>query len=152
MSAQGRVDAWRTGMAMVAARPFTGVGAGAFMVAWPEFAPGDVGAARTEHNTFIELLAELGIPALLLFAAALCSGIFGVSRAAQTTYLKPYARGVQCGLAAFAICSLWGGIAFTWPVYLLLGASAAIHKLSAENAVPIADAARARYRLAAGAA
>jgi O-antigen ligase len=148
MSAQGRVDAWRTGMNMVAARPFTGVGAGAFMAAWPDFAPGDVGPIRTEHNTFVQLLAELGIPALMLFVFALCAGIFGVSRAARTAYLAPYARGVQCGLAGFAICSLWGGIAFTWPIYLLLGASFAISRLAAENAVPIADVARARHRLA----
>jgi len=148
MSAQGRVDAWRTGMNMVAARPLTGVGAGAFMVAWPEYAPGDAGPVRTEHNTFVQLVAELGIPALALFAFALCAGILGVSRAARTAYLQPYARGVQCGLAAFAICGLWGGIAFSWPVYLLLGASFAVSRLAAEPAVPLADVARARLHLA----
>jgi O-antigen ligase len=147
LSAQGRVDAWRTGLNMAASRPFTGVGAGAFMVAWPDYAPGDVGPVRTEHNTFVQLLAELGIPALLLFGFALCAGIFGVSRAARTPYLGPYARGVQCGLAGFAICSLWGGIAFSWPVYLLLGASFSIGRLAAVKATTIADAARERHRL-----
>src|SRR5439155_268495 len=41
LSAQGRVDAWRTGLNIAAQRPWTGVGAGAFMIAWPDFAPGD---------------------------------------------------------------------------------------------------------------
>jgi O-antigen ligase len=148
MSAQGRIDAWRTGMNIAAARPLTGVGAGAFVVAWPDFAPGDAGPARTEHNTFVQLVAEIGIPALCFFVLALVAGALGVSRATRTADLASYARGVQCGLAAFAVCSVWGGIAFSWPVYLLLGASVAIRRLAAEEEVPVADVARARHRLA----
>jgi O-antigen ligase len=148
MSAQGRIDAWRTGMNMVNERPLTGVGAGAFMVAWPEYAPGDAGPARTQHNTFVQLVSELGLPGLLMFILALVAGVFGVSRAAKTAYLSSYARGVQCALAGFAVCSVWGGIAFSWPIYLLLGASFAIHRLAQEEAVPLADVALARHRLA----
>jgi O-antigen ligase len=148
MSAQGRIDAWRTGMKIMEERPLTGVGAGAFMVAWPEYAPGDAGPARTQHNTFVQLVSELGLPGLLFFVAALVAGSLGVSRAARTAYLSSYARGVQCGLAGFAVCSVWGGIAFSWPIYLLLGASFAIHRLAEEDAVPLADVARARHRLA----
>ena len=48
-SAQGRIDAWRTGLNMVAARPLTGVGAGAFVLAWPEYAPGRRG--RGAHGS-----------------------------------------------------------------------------------------------------
>jgi O-antigen ligase len=140
MSARGRVDAWRTGLAIAADRPWTGVGAGAFVVAWPDYAPGDAGAARTEHNTFIQLIGELGIPALLLFVIALVAGVLGISRAARDPRLAPYARGVQCGLAGFAVCSLWGGIAFTWPVYLLLGFSLAAARLARSEPVAIAEA------------
>jgi neutral ceramidase len=46
-SAQGRIDAWRTGLNVMRGRPLTGVGAGAFPLAWAEYAPGDAGAART---------------------------------------------------------------------------------------------------------
>ena len=129
VSAAGRVDAWRTGLNMLAERPLTGVGSGAFMVAWPTFAPGDVGPARTEHNTFIQMASELGIPGLALFLAAFIAGALGLSRATKVPQLKPYARGIQCGLAGFAVCSLSGGLAFTWPLYLLLGVSAATSRL-----------------------
>ena len=130
-SAKGRIDAWRTGMNMAKDRPMTGVGAGAFMIAWPEYAPGDAGQVRSEHNTFVQLIAELGIPALLLFLVALAAGVLGVSRAGRArTTLAPYARGVQCGLAGFAVCSIWGGIAWSWPVYLLLGLSFATRRLA----------------------
>lgn len=139
LSARGRIDAWRTGLEMARERPLTGVGAGAFMIAWPDFAPGDVGPVRTEHNTFIQLIGELGFPGLLLFLVALSAGILGVSRAARTPEYGCYARGLQCGLAGFAVCSLSGGLAFTWPVYLLLGASFATARLSrAAETVPIA--------------
>ena len=148
MSARGRLDAWRTGMNMVEERPWTGVGAGAFMVAWPDFAPGDAGPVRTEHNTFVQVSSELGIPALLFFVGALAAGILGVSRAAKTERLSPYARGAQCGLAGFAVCSLWGGIAFSWPLYLLLGVSVAIHRFALEQQLPVADVLLARHRLA----
>jgi probable O-glycosylation ligase (exosortase A-associated) len=142
VSARGRVDTWRTGLNMAAERPMSGVGAGAFVVAWPSFAPGDAGPARTEHNTFIQLLAELGIPGLTLFLAAFVAGVLGVSRAARQPRLAPYARGVQCGLTGFAICSVSGGIAFSWPFYLLLGISVAARGLrSPAQPLPIAQAA-----------
>jgi probable O-glycosylation ligase (exosortase A-associated) len=131
VSARGRIDAWRTGLNIAKERPFTGVGAGAFMIAWPEFAPGDAGEVRTQHNTFIQLLSELGIPAILLFVTALLGALFGMRRASKlNSSLQPYARGIQCGLVGFAICSIWGGIAFTWPIYLLLALAFAARRIS----------------------
>jgi O-antigen ligase len=122
MSARGRYDAWRTGINMVKDRPLSGVGAGAFMIAWPEYAPGDAGDVRSEHNTFVQLIAELGIPALLLFLGAVIAGAVAAARAARPPGpVQPLARGVQCGLIGFALCSVFGGIAWTWPIYLLLG-------------------------------
>jgi O-antigen ligase len=129
ISARGRLDAWRTGLNMAAERPLSGVGAGAFVIAYPTFAPGDAGPARTEHNTFIQLLAELGLPGLLLFLGAFVAGVLGVSRATHVYRLAPYARGVQCGLAGFAVCSMSGGIAFSWPIYFLLGLAVATRRL-----------------------
>ena len=133
VSARGRIDAWRTGINIAKERPFTGVGAGAFMIAWPEFAPGDAGEVRTQHNTFVQLLSELGIPALLLFIVALGAGALGLKRASRASgTLSPYARGVQCGLAGFAVCSIWGGIAWTWPIYLLLGLAFAARHIAGD--------------------
>lgn len=142
MSARGRVDAWRTGMEIAKARPLSGVGAGAFMIAWPDFAPGDAGPPRTEHNTFIQLVGELGFPALALFLIALATGLVGAARATKTK-LEPWARGVQCGLVGFAVCSLWGGLAFTWPLYLLLGAAWGVQRIARREAAAAPVTARA---------
>jgi putative inorganic carbon (HCO3(-)) transporter len=132
VSARGRIDAWRTGLNIAKERPFTGVGAGAFMIAWPQFAPGDAGEARTQHNTFIQLLSELGIPALFLFVGAIAAGVLGMRRAVKrASSLQPIARGVQCGFIGFVVCSIWGGIAWSWPVYLMLGMAFAARRISA---------------------
>jgi len=153
-SAQGRIDAWRTGWNVTQARPFTGVGAGAFPLAWPEFAPGDAGPPRTAHNTFIQLLAETGLPALALFVSALAAAFLGLRKLTnvrsinrQTSRNSDYyvavpiylsnvrsisaeaatlAAAVQVGLAGFVVCSLTGGYAYSWPLYLLLGLAAAL--------------------------
>lgn len=130
VSTRGRVDAWRTGMNILADRPLTGVGAGAFVVAWPEFAPGDAGAARTTHNTFIQLTSELGVGALLLLGLAIFLALRTLARAFADPTLEPYARGVQCGLAGFAVCSMSGGLAFSWPLYILLGLAVSIGNIA----------------------
>jgi putative inorganic carbon (HCO3(-)) transporter len=136
-SAQGRIDAWRTGMNMFKERPFSGVGAGAFMIAWPDFAPGDAGEVRTQHNTFIQLVSELGLPAILLFVTALGAAALGLKRAARArTSLSPLARGVQCGLVGFVLCSIFGGIAWTWPVYLLIGLGVATKNIAIAQGIP----------------
>jgi O-antigen ligase len=126
-SARGRIDAWRTGVNVFAARPLTGVGAGAFMLAWPEYAPGDAGPPRTEHNTFVQIAAETGLPSLCCFVGALVAAALGMRRAARpSSGLSVAARAVQVGISGFVVCSLTGGLAFSWPLYLLLGLAVAI--------------------------
>jgi probable O-glycosylation ligase (exosortase A-associated) len=139
VSAKGRFDAWRTGMSIAAERPLTGVGAGAFQVAWPTFAPGDAGPARTEHNTLVQLIAELGLPGLALFLVALGTAILGVTRRSRAS-LDAHLRGVQVGLAGFAVCSVTGGLALSWPLYLLLGLAVAAERLRARRPVPFKGA------------
>jgi O-antigen ligase len=134
-SAQGRIDAWRTGINIMKGRPLTGVGAGAFPLAWGEFAPGDAGEARTAHNTFIQVVGETGIPSFALFVGAIALGLLGLTRTAKMAAalgtpdgdrIAIVARSVAIGLAAFVSCSLTGGLAYTWPLYFLLGLAAAV--------------------------
>ena len=148
-SAQGRIDAWRTGWNVMKALPLTGVGAGAFALAWPEYAPGDAGAPRSAHNTFVQVVAETGLPSLLAFGGALLAAALGLSRpakplgrvvalagdAAAKVWRRQtvLARSVQVGLGGFAVCSLTGGHAYSWPLYLLLGLAAALIRLFDEQ-------------------
>ncbi|HEX7116977.1 MAG TPA: O-antigen ligase family protein [Steroidobacter sp.] len=54
-SAQGRIDAWKAGIGMVAHNPVLGVGAGHFGPRW----------GKTAHSTYVLAMAELGLPGLV---------------------------------------------------------------------------------------
>ena len=114
------------------------------------FAPGDAGPARTEHNTFIQLLASWAFPALSLFLGALVGRRVGGRRARRVTAAAPLRarRAVRTGRLRGV--QLSGGIAFTWPLYLLLGVASLRVARVAELRAPShrryrrrADAARA---------
>jgi putative inorganic carbon (hco3(-)) transporter len=127
-STQGRIDAWRTAKNIVEEHPITGVGIGAFMAAYDRYAPGDAGQARTAHNSFAMIAAEMGLPALLLFIMALGGAFISLGRVARDGAARPaiMARGVQTSLFGFVVCSQTGGYTFSWPLYFILGLAAAI--------------------------
>ncbi|HEX2568900.1 MAG TPA: O-antigen ligase family protein [Polyangia bacterium] len=132
-SAQGRIDAWRTGLRMVAAHPLTGVGAGVFVLAWPEYAPGDAGEARTAHNTFVQVASETGLPGLGLFLGAVGVAFAGLQRVVRRRPdLERPARTTQIGLVSFLVSSATGGLAYSWPLYLLLGLAAGMMRMERE--------------------
>jgi O-antigen ligase len=137
LSAQERLDAWRTGLNVIADRPLGGIGSGAFILAWPEYAPGDAGPARTSHNTYVQVAAETGVPSLLLFLAAIAASLLQLERAARAAPdLATPARANQVALAGFLVCSATGGLAFSWPLYLTLGVAASLPRIAA-SAAPI---------------
>lgn len=80
----GRTDIWAVGWRMVQAHPLDGVGAGNFPIASRAYLlrPGltthaqyILDSPKVAHNTYLELLAEGGLPALLLFAAIVAASL-----------------------------------------------------------------------------
>ena len=72
----GRLEVWKRGLGYMIDRPFTGVGASAYAVA--EGTISEMARERgygvqwtVAHNSFIQVGAELGVPALLVFIALL---------------------------------------------------------------------------------
>ncbi len=135
LSAKGRIDAWRTGLKIIESRPAQGVGAGAFIVGYDAYAPGDAEPARTAHNSFMMIAAELGVPALILFLVAVASAIFAVGRVAKVLARTgragdarhaSLARGIQTAVFGFIVCSMTGTYAFSWPIYLCFGLGTAM--------------------------
>ncbi|MCX7993944.1 MAG: O-antigen ligase family protein [Fimbriimonadales bacterium] len=73
-----RLETWKGTARAALANPILGVGAGAFEWQYPRYA--ETGYTRSAHNTYLEIAAEAGLPALILLLAM----AFGwLSRAAQ---------------------------------------------------------------------
>lgn len=86
----GRVDLWTVGWRMVEDEPLRGVGYGNFPVVSARYVlePGDVARGqyvvddpKVAHNTYLELWAEGGIVALLLFAGIIIFCLWSTLRA-----------------------------------------------------------------------
>ncbi|MCS6923930.1 MAG: O-antigen ligase family protein, partial [Fimbriimonadales bacterium] len=73
-----RVETWKGSVRAALANPLFGVGTGAFEWGYPRYA--EVGYTRSAHNTYLELAAESGLPALLCIVALAWGWL---SRAAQ---------------------------------------------------------------------
>src|SRR4030095_6655330 len=66
-SSQGRLKAWANGMRMIADRPFTGVGYRKLHLVYYFYTPDRTEQRRVAHNSYIQITAESGIPALVVF-------------------------------------------------------------------------------------
>lgn len=98
-STQFRVYLWRGTLDMARARPVVGFGPGSFPTVYPRFAL--VGYTRTAHQSWLQIAAESGAPALLLLLSAL---IFAVRASWRQLKSANWASNA-CGLAALsAIC------------------------------------------------
>lgn len=73
-----RIETWKGTARAALANPIFGVGTGAFEWQYPRYA--QVGYTRSTHNTYLEIAAESGLPALLLL---LTTAIGWLARAAQ---------------------------------------------------------------------
>ena len=110
-STQAHLEAWKAGLHMIEAHPIAGVGLGNFKPLMPSYMslpPGTVADVDTlAHNMFIEVAAELGLPALLIFLAIFWFTYRTLSklrRSTSTHYLiRETASALQAGLVGFAV-------------------------------------------------
>lgn len=118
----GRLDLWTVGARMVEAHPLTGVGTGQFQFASIHYLlrPGAlergdliISTPKIAHNTYLEIVAEVGLGGGLLFVAialfcfgCACASI-GRFRAAGDERLEILARGLVAGLGAYFVTILF---------------------------------------------
>ena len=77
-------EAWKAGGRMVMAHPFMGIGLGSFKPLEPKYADPGLPEYNMAHNMFVEVAAELGIPALLIFICVFVSSFFLLGRIRKT--------------------------------------------------------------------
>jgi O-antigen ligase len=115
-STSGRNDLWTVGVRMFEANPVVGVGAGNFQASSVHYLqrPGLVTAANyivntplVAHNIYLEQLATLGVPGLLLMLGIFVAGIAAALKAARI-----FERIGDRDLELLARCTLMALIAF----------------------------------------
>jgi O-antigen ligase len=137
----GRVDIWKVGWRMVEANPAAGVGAGNFAtssvhyllepgaLARPDFIVDD---PKVAHNTYLEVLAELGAIGLALFLAIVCAVLAVLLRAARTfaaagdREMEILSRAVLVALIGFLTAAFFGSREFSNQLWLLLSLGPAL--------------------------
>ena len=82
----GRLDLWKAGLEMFKHYPWVGTGLGNFVIVYQQYAgysPKFHGFARNPHNTYLDVLVELGILGLVLFLIAIVTQVRDVSQSAK---------------------------------------------------------------------
>ena len=132
-----RIAIAKAGLAMAADNPLFGVGLGHFFERSREYAGGPfLNTARgyivqeNAHNNFLQILAELGVPALLLFVGMLAWTF-------RSAFLdrRPLTYGLTAGLLAYLVSCLGSHPLMVphaaYPFWMGLGAAAAAAAIDA---------------------
>ncbi len=137
----GRTDIWRVGWRMVEANPALGVGAGNFQTSSVHYLlePGAiervdfiVDEPKVAHNTYLGVLAELGVIGLALFLAIIGAAIASLWRAAQTfgasgdREMDLLSRAVLIALIGFLTAAFFGSREFSNQLWLMLALGPAL--------------------------
>jgi O-antigen ligase len=139
-AAQERIVAWKAGLKMIEAHPWTGVGLGNFKPLVTQYEEaGDMRVETLAHNTYIEIAAEMGIPGLLLFLGIL----FTSMRTLSSVYteaedspglLRDAALGLQTGLVGAVVGIFFLSCETQKLLWLILFLAPCVHALAAESA------------------
>lgn len=155
----GRSDIWKVGWRMVEANPVLGVGAGNFAsssvhyllepgtIMRPDFI---VDNPKVAHNTYLEVLAELGVVGLVLFLALIGSALATMLKAARLfaargdREMEVLARAVLIALVGFLTAAFFGSREFSNQLWLLLSLGPALLGLARSEFGELSSSAGAR--------
>jgi putative inorganic carbon (HCO3(-)) transporter len=136
-SAKGRLDAWVDGMFLFAAKPISGVGAGAF--AWARVEK--FGRYLMPHNMYVQILAELGLIGAIAYALFL-SDIFrtnrrisaGVSaRGFPEGLLEPLSLAIITSCYSMLITGVFAHSAYRYCWFFFAAITVVIYRLNSES-------------------
>jgi O-antigen ligase len=111
---QTRLALWSGGLKMIEEYPFFGVGLDGyrFEVAKyvdPATVPKSETVRRVAHNSYMEIAAEMGVPALLIFVGIVLSSLRSLERVRRVTeksgdeFLRRVSLGLQAGILGAAV-------------------------------------------------
>jgi len=137
-SSQQRREILIRSLEVTAENPLVGVGPGNFPIV--------SGMWKVTHNSYTQLSAEAGLPALFLFLLLGRCSFSNLRRARQldpnNQELVMWAGSLQASLAALAVGALFSSIAFHYFPYFLIGYTGALYRLSYSDCLarrPVSD-------------
>jgi O-antigen ligase len=155
----GRVDIWSVALRVFRAHPIGGVGIGNFTVVEPSYAAGNLNLPRVDlivnsqkvtHNTYLNVLADLGLVGFCLFAlliilvlGALLLRVRDVRVGRSDPQLAAIARGLLVSLTGLLVAYAFISAQYEKQLWLLLGVALAAASLPARG-LPVESDARLR--------
>jgi O-antigen ligase len=132
MALSGRLDIWRTSVAMFEAHPINGVGVRAYRYAYPTFAPANDHFVVTDeacgvgegachaHQWVLEVLTETGTLGLLCWLAGIVMAWIAFRRVGAVARARAFPVTLALAVMLFplnthlAFYSAWWGLLFAW--------------------------------------
>ncbi|HEX7181196.1 MAG TPA: putative O-glycosylation ligase, exosortase A system-associated [Thermoanaerobaculia bacterium] len=124
-SAQGRLNAWTTSWRVFLDYPLYGVGPNNLAAVYNRYSP-EPGRFRVAHNVILQLLAECGLPAVLLFVGAIAVTYWRLQRLRDLTtlpWVEIQARMFQISIIGYLVGSMFLNTAYSELIYHLMGLS-----------------------------
>jgi putative inorganic carbon (hco3(-)) transporter len=131
-----RESLWGSGLQMVRQHPLTGVGLGNFKPMVRQYSDSDSQVAGIAHNTYIEVAAELGIPALVAFLAVLLCSLRSLETTRRRAKLSGrafhfrVALGLQAALVGYAVNAFFISAQYQKLFWLVVFLTVCLHELS----------------------
>ncbi len=139
--------AWKAGYRMIQTHPLGGIGLGLFKPYMPLYSDPGEKVISLAHNMFIEVAAEMGIPALIVFVLFFASCFFSLGRIQKLPTTPPVVAGaagaMRAGVLGFCVAgcfvsaeyqkTMWMGLAMVPCLLLLAKPSESRSELAAEK-------------------
>lgn len=146
VSAEARLDLWNAGLRMVEANPVLGVGPANFASATEVYSEGHSG--QIAHNTYIEVAAEFGLPALALWSAILFVSWNRMRRlgrrftASGNTTGAWIANSFKVGVVGYAAAAVFISAAYIRHAWFIIFLGVVLENVSALSNRPASEPAR----------
>jgi putative inorganic carbon (hco3(-)) transporter len=104
-----RLSVWQAGLRMIESHPLIGIGLGNFKPQVERYEPEGTNVQLIAHNAFVEIAAEMGLPALLIFLGILFSSYLTLGQVrvrafrAKLPFIWQAALSLQAGLLGCAV-------------------------------------------------
>lgn len=139
-SAQGRINAWKTSWYVFLDYPVVGVGPNNLAAVFRRYSP-EVDRFRVAHSAYFQVLAESGLPALLLFLGAMGAALWRMEvlrrwcqQATAPPWVEVQARMLQISIVAYMTGSLFLNTAYNEVIYHLIALTVCLEVVAMQTA------------------